>query len=68
METLSTPLLDRQTWIDQVSAELMSASMLMSPSMANGFAADLWPAWGHLPPPAASEYFLDPAVEYPSQF
>jgi hypothetical protein len=67
MQTLS-PVLDRQAWIDQVSAELISASKLMSPTMAAGFAADLWPAWGHLPPVAATQYFLDPAVEYPSTF
>jgi hypothetical protein len=67
MQTLS-PLLDRQTWIEQVAAELMVASKLMSQAMAAGFAADLWQAWGHLPPAAAAQYFLDPAGEYPSTF
>ncbi len=67
MHTLSHSV-ERLTWINELALELLASSTLMSPDMAAGFATDLWPVWGHVTPEIAAQFFLDPAVEYPSQF
>ena len=61
-------MLERDAWIDRVTAELLATSGWMDAAMAHGFATDLWLGWGHLSPMSAILDFLDPEVDYPSQF